>query len=94
MGARKEAHLVQVLGQGSDRVRVVRDIEHQCWLTRYDLEAPRQLDHCQPDSDCLRADWQTLIKQFKGGQHTGCIEQLVDPAQRRISHAAEAARPS
>ena len=48
VGARKEAHLVEVLRQRGDRVRVVGDVEHQRRLARHDLEAPGQLDQRQP----------------------------------------------
>jgi hypothetical protein len=94
VGARKEAHLVEVLRQGGDRVRVVRDVEHVGRLARHDLEAPRQLDPGEAGADRLRAHRQAPAQRLEHGEHAGGVEELVGAAQRRIGEAAVARFPA
>ena len=71
---RIEAHRVQVGHQGSHRVRVVRDVQHQRRLAEHDMEASRQFDHGQAVADRLRRDRQPLPQRLQGGQRPGRIE--------------------
>ncbi len=89
-----EAHLVEVVRERRDRMRVVRDIEHQRRLAGNDLEPPRQVDRRQPAAHRLGGDRQPLAQRLEDRQRTGRIEQLVGAAQRRIGQAAEALAPA
>ena len=90
MGARVEAHLVQVLKQRGHRMRVVGHVQHQGGLPSDGLESPRQLHQCQAAAHGLRTDRQAFAHGVEGGQHARRVEQLVGAAQRGIGHAVEA----
>jgi hypothetical protein len=84
VGAREEAHLIEVLRQGGNRVWVVRHVQHQRRLAGQDLEPARQLHEGQACTDRLCADRQPLMQYLEHCQNARRIEQLIDAAQRWI----------